>query len=177
MEPSDPGDDELLEYLGSGPAQRILDATALNEPISALQPVVPVCAELGTSVGDIVRLMQQHRIGCMLIVDHGKLVGIFTERDLLLKVIGSAHDLEKTPVQEVMTSAPEAMRQIDTVAFALNKMSLGGFRHIPVVDDAGVPVGIVSVKDIVDHIAEFFGAEVQNVPPVPALVAKHRDGA
>src|SRR5262249_51481595 len=156
---------------------RALDDRALREPISILQPAVPVCAEVGTTVGDVVRRMQQHRIGCVLIVSQRKIAGIFTERDLLLKVIGSPYDLEKTPVEEFMTDAAESMRSVDTVAFALNKMSLGGFRHIPVIDEHGEPVGIVSVKDIVDYIADHFGAEVQNVPPVPELVAKDRDGA
>jgi len=177
MDPTNPGDEEFMDYLESDPARRILDDRALREPISILQPPVPVCAEVGTGVGDVVRRMQEYRIGCVLVVAQQKIAGIFTERDLLLKVIGSQHDLEKTPVEEFMTNAPEAMRPIDTIAFALNKMSLGGFRHIPIVDDAGHPVGIVSVKDIVDYIAEFFGAEVQNVPPVPELVAKDRDGA
>jgi CBS domain-containing protein len=177
MNPSEHEDDEYLEYLGSDPVRRTLDGASLGEPISLLQPATPVCADVGTSIGDLVRLMQEHRIGCVLIVSARKLAGIFTERDLLLKVVGTVHDLESTPVDDFMTSAPEAMRAIDTVAFALNKMSLGGFRHIPVVDDAGIPVGIVSVKDIVDYIADFFGAEVQNVPPVPELVSKARDGA
>jgi CBS domain-containing protein len=177
MNPSEHEDDEYLEYLGSDPVRRTLDGASLGEPISLLQPATPVCADVGTSIGDLVRLMQEHRIGCVLILAERKLAGIFTERDLLLKVLGTAHDLEATSVDDFMTSAPEAMRAIDTVAFALNKMSLGGFRHIPVVDDAGIPVGIVSVKDIVDYIADFFGAEVQNVPPVPELVSKARDGA
>ena len=177
MNPPEHEDEEYLEYLGSDPAARTLDGASLAEPISLLQPVAPVCAEVGTTIGEIVRLMQEHRIGCVLIVSERKLAGIFTERDLLLKVVGSVHDLDATSVDDFMTSAPEAMRSIDTIAFALNKMSLGGFRHIPVVDDTGTPVGIVSVKDIVDYIADFFGAEVQNVPPVPELVSKARAGA
>ena len=177
MAPGQPENEEYLEYLESDAARRILDDAALREPISVLQPASPVCAERGTSVGDVVRRMQEHRIGCVLIVAEGKLAGIFTERDLLLKVIGVRHDLEKTPVDEFMTADPEGMRLVDTIALALNKMSLGGFRHVPIVDEAGQPVGIISVKDIVDYIAEFFGAEVQNVPPEPALVAKARDGA
>lgn len=177
MNPPEHEDEEYLEYLGSDPARRTLDGASLAEPISLLQPATPVCAEVGTSIGEVVRLMQEHRIGCVLILSARKLAGIFTERDLLLKVIGTTYDLESTPVDDFMTSAPESMRAIDTIAFALNKMGLGGFRHIPVVDDTGTPIGIVSVKDIVDYIADFFGAEVQNVPPVPELVAKAPDGA
>jgi CBS domain-containing protein len=177
MSPSQQEDEEYLDYMGSDPARRILEGASLREPISRLSPPTPVCAEVGTSIGGVVRLMQEHRIGCVLIVAERKLAGIFTERDLLLKAIGTVDDLESTPVDDFMTSAPEAMRPVDTIAFALNKMSLGGFRHIPIVDDADSPVGIVSVKDIVDYIADFFGAEIQNVPPEPAIVSKTRDGA
>ena len=177
MTPPTPADEELEEYLETGATPRVLDDAALREPVSVLQPVSPVCAEVGTSIGEVVRRMQEFRIGCVLIVSQRKLAGIFTERDLLLKVLGSNCDLEATPVDEFMTRAPEAIRPVDSIAFALNKMSLGGFRHVPIVDDTERPVGIISVKDIVDHIAEFFGAEVQNVPPEPSLVSKTRDGA
>ena len=176
MVPPDLADEELEEYLESASVPRVLDGAALREPVTVLQPATPICAEVGTTIGEVVRRMQEHRIGCVLIVSQQKLAGIFTERDLLLKVIGSELDFEKTPVDAFMTSAPEAIRPVDTIAFALNKMSLGGFRHVPVVDDNEHPVGIISLKDIADHIAEHFGAEVQNVPPEPALVAKARDG-
>ena len=91
---------------------------------------------------------------------------------------GSKLDLETTPVDHVMTENPETLQATDSIVFALNKMSLGGFRHVPLVDDAGKPVGIISVKDIVDYIADFFAKEIQNVPPEPGLdIVKDRDGA
>ncbi len=170
--------EEYLEYLEEEqrPA-RTLDDRFLREPISVLQPANPVCADRATSVGDVVRQMQEHHIGCVLIVDAGKLVGVFTERDLLCDVFGSDADPEATAVHQVMTDNPERLRTTDPIVFALNKMSLGGFRHIPLVDDEDRPVGVISVKDIVDYITDFFANEVHNVPPEPGLVAKDRDGA
>ena len=170
---------ESEEYLEDDERQRrALDDRFLREAIAVLQPANPVCAERGTRVGDVVRQMQEHHIGCVLVVGDGKLVGVFTERDLLREVFGSKLDLEGTPVEQFMTENPETLRPGDSIVFALNKMSLGGFRHIPLVDDAGRPVGIISVKDIVDYIADFFATEVHNVPPEPGLdVGKNRDGA
>jgi CBS domain-containing protein len=171
--------EEYLEYLEEEerPA-RTLDDRFLREPISVLQPANPVCADRATSVGDVVRQMQDHHIGCVLIVDDGKLVGVFTERDLLCDVFGSGTDPESAAVDRFMTENPERLRSADPIVFALNKMSLGGFRHIPLVDDEDRPVGVISVKDIADYIADFFASEVHNVPPEPGLdVAKDRDGA
>jgi CBS domain-containing protein len=170
---------ESEEYLEDEQRERrTLDGRFLRDPIAVLQPANPVCAEAGTSVNEVVRQMQEHHIGCVLVVAGGTLVGVFTERDLLRDVFGSALDLETTPVERVMTESPETLRPTDPIVFALNKMSLGGFRHIPLVDDGGRPVGIISVKDIVDYIADFFAAEVHNVPPEPGLdVSKSRDGA
>lgn len=169
---------ESEEYLeNTSAAQRILDDGVLREAITVLQPAAPICTERRTPVGAVVRLMQHHRIGCVLVVDEKHLVGIFTERDLLTGVIGSDLDLEEEPVERFMTADPETLRATDPIVFALNKMSLGGFRHVPLVDEDDRPVGVISVKDIVDYIAEFFANEVQNLPPEPGLVSKSRDGA
>jgi CBS domain-containing protein len=171
--------EEYLEYLEEEerPA-RTLDDRFLREPISVLQPASPVCADRATSVGDVVRQMQEHHIGCVLIVEGGKLVGVFTERDFLCDVFGSGSDPESAAVHQFMTENPERLRPTDPIVFALNKMSLGGFRHIPLVDDEDRPVGVISVKDIADYIADFFASEVHNVPPEPGRdVAKDRDGA
>lgn len=169
---------ESEEYLeDTSAAQRVLDESALREPISLLQPPTPVCAQRGDRIGDVVQSMQRHHIGCILVLEGERLAGIFTERDLLRDVVGSGIDLDREPIERFMTEAPETLRPTDPIVFALNKMSLGGFRHVPLVDDSGRPVGVISVKDIVDYIAEFFASDVQNLPPEPSLVSKSRDGA
>jgi CBS domain-containing protein len=117
------------------------------------------------TVREAIRVMREHRIGCVLVVEEERLVGIITERDLLLKVEDA--DLGR-PIQALMTPDPEVLTLDDPIVYALNKMSVGGFRHVPLVDDARRPVGIVSVKDIIDYIADFFPNDVLTVPPDPA---------
>ena len=169
---------EVEEFLRNDePRHRVLDDEVLRESVSVLQPAEPVCVERGTSLAETVRLMQDRHIGCVLVVEHGEIVGIFTERDVLRELVGGKVDLEATPVEAHMTESPEVLTPGAEILYALNRMSLGGFRHVPIVDEARHPVGIISVKDIVDYIVDFF-PEVLNVPPEPGLgVARSREGA
>src|SRR5207249_9906982 len=93
------------------------------------------------------------------------LLGHVPERGLLMKLGQGA---EGRPVRDFQTPGPEVLSPRDPVGYAVNKMGVGGFRHGPVVGEAGQPVGVVSVKDIVDYIADFFPNDVLTVPPDPA---------
>ena len=141
---------------------RVLDQHVIREPIRILQPRTPLSLPPSATVADAVRMMREHRVGCLLVVASDRLVGIITERDLLLKL--EQGDLDR-PVSHLMTPDPEVLGLADPIAYALNKMSVGGFRHIPLVDATGRPVGIVSVKDIVDYIVDFFPNDVLTLPP------------
>ena len=164
-----PESEEYLEYLEDDERQRrTLDDRFLREPIAVLQPANPVCAERGTSVGDVVRQMQEHHIGCVLVTGpDGKLEGIFTERDLLSKVALQPIDWKKERVEDYMTPEPETLRLDDHVAWALKLMHVGGYRHVPLTDADGRPVGVVSIRDIVEFIIDLFPAPVLNLPPEP----------
>jgi CBS domain-containing protein len=155
---------ELLD--GSEGTSRVLDRRMIREPIRLLRPRPR--APLGLSPDDSVeaawRLMREHRVGCVLVVEDGTLVGILTERDLLLRVDAPR---SPRPIREVMTPDPETLSPDDPIVYALNKMSVGGFRHVPLVDAARRPVGVVSVKDVVDYIVDFFPNDVLTVPPSP----------
>lgn len=107
------------------------------------------------SVAAVAEKMASKGIGSVVIVDsQGKPIGIFTERDLLVKVVGKRIDPSKVKVSEVMTSNPVVARENWSAAKALEIMAYYGFRHLPVVDDKGVLVGIVSIKDVVRSIVE-----------------------
>lgn len=123
--------------------------------------------ELDSTIQDAISLMQNKRFGCVLITDQKKLTGIFTERDVLKKIVGTSVDLRATSIQTVMTALPQALNEFDTIAYALNFMDLGGYRHVPIVNAEFEPVGIVSVKDIISFFVDYFADEVVNLPPHP----------
>ncbi len=154
----------LLSEKASEPAGRGLDPGMLHAPIRHLQPCQPVALPPSATVSEAVAVMREHRIGCVLIVADGRLAGILTERDLLVKL--DRADFDRRLV-ELMTPDPETLSADDPIVYALNKMSVGGFRHVPLVDEANRPVGIVSVKDIVDYIVDCFPNEVLTLPPHP----------
>jgi CBS domain-containing protein len=155
-----------------------LGAAILHQPIRALATLKPaVCVGPGTTVRVAIERMNQNGTGCVLVEAGQRLVGIFTERDVLTKIVGSAVDIDRTTVERVMTHDPECLSPDDRAAYALNKMSVGGFRHIPLVDDDGRPVGVVSMRNVVDYIADLLQTEVLNLPPEPRNIARAREGA
>ena len=126
----------------------------LGEHLDDLNIVAPQIVDAGTAAGDAVRRMHELATDCLLVVEDGRLVGIFTDRDAVLKVAGRAVDAD--PLSELMTRDPVVLRHDDTVAVAINKMAVGGFRHIPIVEN-GRPTGVVSARDIFHHLAETLG--------------------
>ncbi len=106
-----------------------------------------------TLASDVVSQMKQARLGCALVLDNGKLVGIFTERDLLSKLTGRTAYPTTTPVKDVMSPNPEVLLESDSVAAALNKMSMGRYRHIPV-QKADGSYGVTSIKHVLKYLAQ-----------------------
>lgn len=132
-----------------------LSSEFLAKSLGVLNPKTPLCVPETATIGEVVSLLQKYSVGSVLIVGaEGKIKGIFTERDCLLKVIGKGFDMTKTAITAVMTANPETQKLDGTIAYALNLMSLGGFRHIPIVDDDNMPIGIISVKQVVDYLVK-----------------------
>ena len=121
--------------------------------------------------------MQQEKQNCLLITDNNKLKGILTERDILLKITGKGFDLDLVTVDEFMTEDPEYLTPEDPLAYALNKMHIGGFRHVPIVNDLMKPVGLISISNIISTIADYFSMEIINLPPLDRIVdSKMQEG-
>ncbi|MBX7138098.1 MAG: CBS domain-containing protein [Oligoflexia bacterium] len=138
-----------------------LDNSFLCQSLSILDPVRPVCISEHETIDGTVELLKGKRMGCLLVTNAaGKLVGIFSERDLLLKVNLRDPKSFDRPVSDFMTKDPVTAAMDMTLAFALNMMSEGGFRHLPIVDQDLMPVGIVSVKDVVDYLVKDFVNEI-----------------
>jgi CBS domain-containing protein len=141
-----------LTQLDRPTAQDRVERSLMGDAVSALKPRTPVTLPATATVGKAIETMLVNNIGALLIVDEaGRLAGIFSERDLLTKVAGIHEDYAERPVREYMTADPETVREDDTLAFALHKMDVGGYRHVPLVKD-GQPVGVLSVRDMLRHI-------------------------
>ena len=102
---------------------------------------------------EVIKEMKTAHLGCALVLDGGKLVGIFTERDLLQKLTGKSASSPDTAVKELMSADPETLKESDSVATALNKMSMGRYRHIPVAKADGT-YSVTSIKHVLKYIAK-----------------------
>jgi CBS domain-containing protein len=117
--------------------------------LDALGAPEPQLIDVGALVAGAIEQMRTEGVDCLLVTQHGTLVGIFTDRDAILKVAGTP-PADQT-MGDVMTPDPVVLRSSDPVAVAIHKMAVGGFRHVPIVN-AGVPVGVVSARDVFRHL-------------------------
>jgi CBS domain-containing protein len=108
-------------------------------------------------------LMSEGAHDCVLICEAGRLCGIFTSRDFLNRVAAVRGDPQAIELGDVMTEEPRTLRPRDPVAFAINWMAIEGFRNVPVTDDAGAVLGVLTVWDVMRHLGELFD-EIEAVP-------------
>jgi 2-oxoglutarate ferredoxin oxidoreductase subunit beta len=152
---SDELDDEYVDRLAFGeePAASGVQDRLAEDTVDLLAVHAPVEADVHTSLAKAIRQMNSHNIGCVLVTDENdKLIGIFTERDVLMRVAGIVNDTAAAAVGEYMTPNPVAVRAGLPIAHALHLMSVYGFRHLPLVDESGRPTGIISFRDVVRHL-------------------------
>ena len=140
----------------------------------ALRPAIAVGRD--ASIRDVIRMMKVKGIGSALVTEEDKVVGIFTERDILNKVILESLELESTPVTEVMTAKPETLGLYDSISFAINLMSDSGYRHVPVTDSSARALHVASVRDLAAFLADCYPECVMNLPPTAGRYAEARDG-
>jgi CBS domain-containing protein len=141
-----------LTQLDRPVAQDRVERSLMEDPVSVLKPGRAVTLPPTATVAEAIQTMLARNIGALLIVAaDGKLLGIFSERDLLTKVAGTEPGYATKPVREYMTPNPETVKQTDPLGFALHKMDVGGYRHLPVIKD-GQPHGMISVRDMLRHI-------------------------
>lgn len=113
-----------------------------------------------TTVSEAAKLMAEKNVGAVLVVDQERLIGIFTERDAVFRVIAQGLDIRTTPLSQVMTASPKTVDPEKTFGFALLMMHENGFRHVPVIEN-GRPIGIVSARNALDPEMEEFVPEAQ----------------
>jgi CBS domain-containing protein len=146
------------------------------DSVSRLHPTPPWRVTPEQTVAEAVALMRQQCVGCLLVCRGDELLGIFTERDLMRRVLAAGLPLS-TAVGECMTRDPVVVHPKDSIAAAVRRMEEGGYRHLPVVDADGKPTGVLSVKRIVHYLAEHFPSTVYNQPPDPSVVPLEPEGA
>ncbi len=146
------------------------------DSISRLQPAPPHAIEAHEPVQKAIEIMRRVRSGCLLVTRGGALVGIFTDRDLLTRILAPARPFT-TPMDECMTANPVTVHPKDSVQMAIGRMEEGGYRHLPVVEDNQRPVGILSARRVVHYLVEHFPALVYNHPPDPKQVPEVPEGA
>jgi len=114
-----------------------------------------VTASENATVAEAARLMREKQVGAVMVLEAGKLAGVFTERDALFRVVAESRDVQTTRLSEVMTRRPRTLSPDKTFSDALDIMHEGGFRHVPVVEE-GRPVGMISCRDALGPELEDF---------------------
>ena len=143
--------------------------------VVALKMDPPVVLEETVPVKDVLRQMQEKGSGYALLCRKGKLSGIFTERDVLTKVVGIEGNLDK-PVSDFMTRDPVCVHEKDPIRNAVMHMHKGGFRNVPILDEKGKIITCVRHKDIVHYLVEHYAQHVLNLPPDPDNMPETREG-
>jgi predicted transcriptional regulator len=117
------------------------------------------------SVGTAIAIMNQNDCGALVVVEGERLLGIFTARDVLSRVLARGLDLDRARVASVMTRAPEVLTEDTSLAQALRAMARSRYLHLPLVDACGRPLAMVSMQRILEFVCETFPKEILNAPP------------
>ena len=132
-----------------------MEKVLMEDPIAKLRPRAATVVEAKSSALEAVRRMNHDKVGCVLVTEQGNLVGILTERDIVFKVLATQQQPSKVTVKSVMTPSPDTLSDEDTLAFAVNEMAVGGYRHIPI-KRKGKLDSVLSVRDVLKYLARIF---------------------
>ena len=131
------------------------ESSLMQEAVRSLDPKKAVMVSPDTTVREAVATMLEKNIGCVLVGDGTRLTGIFSERDVLVKLARRMDELGDEPVRRYMTASPETLDARTPLAFALNRMSLGDFRHLPLTE-RGELLGIISLRDFLGLVFRWY---------------------
>lgn len=149
-----------------------------TESAESAYPEQPVAVRTGASIEHVVMLMKTQRAGAVIVCDAAdKLVGVFTERDAL-RLMADKADLSAA-IETAMSSEPVTVTATSSMASAIETMSAGGYRHLPLVsaDDPTEAVGMIDVKGIVRYLVEHFPNTIYTLPPTSERSTPEREGA
>jgi CBS domain-containing protein len=168
--------DEELERYGRAQPTAELSAAALRVPLGNIEAARVEALPLGATVEEAMRLIAKPGASSVVVTDaEQRLVGLITERDLCTRVLAAGVDPRRTRVEDIMTRDPVTLRTDQPLTHALAQMDVGGYRHIPLVDQDHRPAGVITARRIINYLAEFFPDEVKALPP-RAITPSGRDG-
>jgi len=119
------------------------------------------CLPPTATADEAARLMRERRIGAVMVVEHGRLEGIVTERDMVFRLLAEHLDARATRLGQIMTRNPETLGPEDSALVALDKMRAGHYRHLPVVSDGEI-AGIVSIRDLYEAVRRSLEEELRS---------------
>lgn len=135
--------------------------------VGDLPPRPVASVDVSDPVWKVVEAMKAKGRGAVLVTESGQLVGIFTERDLVSRVDHTDPLGSHITVKDVMTPHPTVIRPPDSLAEALRLLIQGRRRHLPIVDDRGKVLGLLSIRDLLSYVASKFPEDMMNLPPSP----------
>ncbi len=150
-----------------------------TDAVTQAYPDEPLAVSVESTVGEVVALLKAQKGSCVLVCgtgeSEGQIEGIFTERDALKWM--AAKGSPQQNIREVMTPKPAVLNVKSTVGTAISAMSVGGFRHLPIVDEKGVPQGVAAAGGIVHYLVDHFPQTIYTLPPEPGKTYSAREGA
>ena len=166
----------VTDYSEGAVARRV--PSLIDERLRVLSRRQPVTVPPGTTLSECVRTIQRSGTGDSVFVcdTKGRLLGVLTERDVFGRIMAGHMDLGQ-PVEALMTTEPKTLDLDQTIRDAIELMQTGRYRNVPLVDAAGILVGVVRQNDIIKYLAESFPEELLNLPPRPHQRMKESEGA
>lgn len=147
----------------------------LSEKLKHVVRYEPASVQETATVKEALAVMREKQKPALMICKGKKLVGIFTERDYLMRAAGIAQASE--PIKKYMTSEPVTGHLEETLGEVVEVMNAKGLRSLPLLDESGAPVSVVTVLGVIQYLADHFPAAVVNRPPTPHARAEETDGA
>lgn len=142
-----------LDFLSKPRASTPIERSLVKGLVSSLEPRPPLTVSPDQAVGEVLTLMVERHVGCVIVERDDKVLGIFSERDALDRLNVDFARLADRPVSQFMTPSPETVDSDARIAFAVHKMDVGGYRHLPVMSEGRLS-GVISVRDVLRYVTQ-----------------------
>ena len=160
-------DEELAIMEERSERGETLDLDALRQPVSTLCHDTPPILGVGASVRDAIQILATRPENCVLVLDAGVLVGLVTARNVARWIAGGMLEGFEGPIGAVMTSDPETLRLDDSILALLSKLYAAGFSCVPIVDEHGFPLHVLTTRDAFEGVLQRFDRAIRTEPPMP----------